>query len=84
MEFLRRVIDFPRRNVIDPFHPSPNFAELVNSKLPRAYRATVSLPKGVYFDLDYFGSAKRSYKQSAGKKIATKRTVYKPGGLQPI
>ena len=52
MEFLRRVIDFPRRNVIDPFHPSPNFAELVNSKLARAYGATVSLPKGVYFDLE--------------------------------
>ena len=77
MEFLRRVIDFPTRNVIDPFHPSPNFAELVNSKLARAYGATVSLPKGVYFDLESVGSAKRPHKQGTGKKFATRRTVYR-------
>ena len=80
MEFLRRVIDFPRRNVIDPFHPSPNFAELVNSRLARAYGATVSLPKGVYFDLEPVGSAKRPHKQGTGIKMATRRTVYRTRG----
>ena len=51
IEFLRRVIDFPRRNVIDPFLQNPNFAELVNRRLARAYGATISLPEGVYFGL---------------------------------
>ena len=27
MEFIRRVIDVPRRSVIDPFHQNPNFAD---------------------------------------------------------
>ena len=80
IEFLRRVINFPRRNVINPFHPSPNFAELVNSKLAPSYGATASLPKGVYFDLDSVGSAKRPYKKSTRRKMATGRTRYKTKG----
>ena len=64
MEFLRRVIDFPRRNVIDPFHQNPNFAELVNSRLARAYGASVSLPKGVYFDLENVNLPKRPSQHS--------------------
>ena len=52
VEFLRRVIDFPRKGVIDPSTPSPNFAELVNERIAKAYGARLQLPKGIFFDLD--------------------------------
>ena len=68
MEFLRRVIDFPRRNVIDPFNQNPNFAELVNRRLARAYGATVSLPEGVYFGLDKAMIMKQASPRPTGKK----------------
>ena len=32
VEFLRRVIDFPRKGVIDPFNRNPNFYELANRR----------------------------------------------------
>ena len=37
VEFLRRVIDFPRKGLIDPFIANPNFFELVNRRIARAY-----------------------------------------------
>ena len=52
VEFLRRVIDFPRKGLIDPFIANPNFFELVNRRIARAYGAKIELPPHTFFDID--------------------------------
>ena len=52
VEFLRRVIDFPRKGVIDPFNRNPNFYELANRRAARAFGAKVVLPPLALFDID--------------------------------
>ena len=49
VEFLRRVIDFPRKNIINPALLNPDFKQLVNAKVAEAAGAKVYLPPDNFF-----------------------------------
>ena len=49
MEFLRRALDFPRRQMIDPFRPS--FQDLLISRGAQACGARVTLPPEIYLGI---------------------------------
>ena len=48
VEFLRRVLDYPRKNMINP--EDPNFSDLVNRSVARACGAKVYLPPETYYE----------------------------------
>ena len=52
VEFLRKMIYFPRKGVIDLFNHNPNFYELVNRRSARAFGAKVVLRPLALFDID--------------------------------
>ena len=49
VEFLRRALDFPRRQMIDPFRPS--FQDLLISRGAQACGAKVTLPPEIYLGI---------------------------------
>ena len=46
VEFLRRALDFPRRQMIDPYRP--NFQDLLTARVAQAWGAKVTLPPEIY------------------------------------
>ena len=49
VEFLRRALDFPRRQMIDPHRP--NFQDLLIARVAQACGAKVTLPPEIYLGI---------------------------------
>ena len=59
VEFLRRVLDFPRKGKIDP--DNPNFAEVLNEHKAHASGKRVALKPEVFYNLEKPTSLQRRW-----------------------
>ena len=66
VEFFRRVLDYPRKDMINP--ADPDFADLVNKSVAKACGAKVYLPPETYYE---FTAYKSTVQKSQTKKKAT-------------
>ena len=63
VEFFRRVLDYPRRDMINP--SDPDFADLVNKSVAKACGAKVYLPPETFYE---FTALKSTTKKSQPRK----------------
>ena len=63
VEFFRRVLDYPRKDMINP--SDPDFADLVNKSVAKACGAEVYLPPETYYE---FTAHQSNFQKGKAKK----------------